>query len=134
MARTFNNTFVTEIILKFLDTDIHVKCHLTNKLLNHNLIVCGDILHKLGIIFNFENKTITWQDVSILMKPPNCTAKEFLEIKQSCPVRIATRIKQILDAEYKKINLKSIVMNLNYSKDKYINFSFRIASDIRKNI
>ena len=54
------------------------------------------------------------------MKPPNCTAKEFFVIKESRPVRNATkRIKQILDAEYKKINLKSIVMNLNYSKDKH---------------
>ena len=33
--------------------------------------------------------------------------KEFFVIKESCPVRNTTkRIKQILDAEYKKINLK----------------------------
>ena len=42
-------------------------------------------------------------------------AKEFFEIKESRPVSNATkRIKQILYAEYKKINLKSIIMNLNY--------------------
>ena len=53
------------------------------------------------------------------MKPPNCTAKKFFVINDSLPFRIATkRIKQILDAEYKKINLKSIVKNLNYLKDK----------------
>ena len=47
------------------------------------------------------------------MKPPNCMAKEFFVIKESRLVRNATkRVKQILDAEYKKINLKSIVMNL----------------------
>ena len=56
------------------------------------------------------------------MKPPNCTAKEFFAIKESCPARNAgKRIKQIFDAENKKINLKSIVMNLNYIKDKYGN-------------
>ena len=49
-------------------------------------------------------------------------AKEFFVIKESRPVRNATkRIKQILDAEYKKINLKSIIMNLNYLKDKHRN-------------
>ena len=41
------------------------------------------------------------------MKPPNCTAKKIFVIKESLPVRNATkRIKQTLDAEYKKINLK----------------------------
>ena len=56
------------------------------------------------------------------MKPPNCTAKEFFVIKESRPVRNATkRIKQILDAEYKKINLKSIIMTLDYLKDKHRN-------------
>ena len=56
------------------------------------------------------------------MKPPNCTAKEFFVIKESRPVRIVTkRIKQILDAEYKKIDLKSIIMNLNYLNYKHKN-------------
>ena len=110
MAGTFNTTFVTEIILKLLvvnhPAEIFAKCHLTDKLLNYNLILGRDILHKLGIIFNIENKTITWQEVSISMKPPYCTAKDFFVIKESNPIRISTkRIKHILDAEYKKINL-----------------------------
>ena len=42
------------------------------------MILGGDILHELSIMFNFENKTTTWQDVSISMKPPNGTAKESL--------------------------------------------------------
>ena len=54
------------------------------------------------------------------MKPPNCTAKKILVIKGSRPVKNETkRIKLILDAEYKKINI-SIIMNLNYLKDKLI--------------
>ena len=40
----------------------------------------------LGIIFNFESKTITWQDISITMKPPNCMANKFFVIKESRPV------------------------------------------------
>ena len=63
-----------------------------DKSLNYNLIIGRDILYdKLGIIFYFENKTITWQEVSISMKPPNCTAKEFFVIKESCPVKNATK-------------------------------------------
>ena len=91
MARTFNTSFVTEIIFKLPEsnhyTEIYTKCNLTDKLLNHDLILSRDIRHKLGIIFNFENKTITWQEVSISMKPSNCTAKQFFVIKKSLPVR-----------------------------------------------
>ena len=87
MAGTFNTTPLSEIILKLPElnhsAENYAKCHLTDKLLNYNLIRGRDILHKLGIIFNFENKTIIWQEVSISMKPPNCTAKEFFEIKVS---------------------------------------------------
>ena len=100
MAGMFNTNFVIEIILKLLKLnhcmEIYAKCHLTYKLLNYDSILGRDRLHELGIIFNFENKTITWQEVSISMKPSNCTAKEFFVIKECCTVRVATkRIKQI---------------------------------------
>ena len=95
-AGTFNTTFVKEIILKLPQlnhsTEVNAKCRLMDKLLNYDLILGRDILHQLGIIFDFENKTTNWQKVSISMKPPNCNAI----IKESCPVRNATkRIKQI---------------------------------------
>ena len=49
------------------------------------------------------------------MNPPNCMAKEFFVIKENHPLQnAAKRIKQILDTEYKKINLKTKAMNLNY--------------------
>ena len=71
---------------------------MTNKLSNYNLILGRDIVHELGIIFNVKNKTITWQEVPISIRPPNSTAKEFLVIKESRSVRNATkRNKQILD-------------------------------------
>ena len=45
------------------------------------------MLLKLEIIFNFENNTITLQEVSISIKPPNCTAKGFFVIKESHTVQ-----------------------------------------------
>ena len=93
MAGTFTTTFVTEIILKLpelnLSAKIYAKCHLKDKLLYYDLILGRDILHELGIIFNLKNKTITWQEVSISMKPTNCMAKEFFVIKESRPVNMA---------------------------------------------
>ena len=119
MAGTFNTIFITERILKLPElnhsAEIYVTCYFIDKLLNYDLILCKDILHKLGIIFNFENKTITWHWDSISMKTSNCRAKEFFEIKENCPVRNATKqLKQILDAKHKKVNIKSIVMSLNH--------------------
>ena len=38
-------------------TEVVTKFHLKD---THNLILGRDILHKLGIILNFENITITW--------------------------------------------------------------------------
>ena len=55
-------------------------------------------------------------------QPPNCTKKEFFVIKESCLVQNETKkIKQILDTEYIEINLKLLVMNLNYLKSKHNN-------------
>ena len=85
---------------------------MTDKLLNYNLILGRDILHEVEIIFIFENKTITCQKVSFSTKPPNCMAKEYFVIKESLSVQNRTKRKQqILDAEYKKINFKTIFMN-----------------------
>ena len=72
MAGTFNTTFETEIILKLLElnhsAENYANCHLTDKLLNYDSILGRDMLHELGTIFNFEKETITWQEVSILIK------------------------------------------------------------------
>ena len=95
MAGIFNTTFATKIILKLPIFDysakIYATCHLTDKLLNHDLILGRDMLHEISIIFNFENRTITWQEVSISKKSPNCMAKEFFVIKESHTVRTATK-------------------------------------------
>ena len=45
--------------------EIYEKCHLTDDLFHYDLIFGRDILHQIGILFNFENKTITCQEVSI---------------------------------------------------------------------
>ena len=87
MVGTFNTAFILVLKIKLLDLNHikknYAKCHLTNTLLNFNLILGRDILHELGKNFNFKNKTITWQEVSISIKPPNCTANEFFVIKES---------------------------------------------------
>ena len=57
-----------------------IKSHLTDKLLQIDLILGRDIPGKLGIIFNFKNKTISWQEVSIFINIRNYAAKGFFII------------------------------------------------------
>ena len=48
-----------------------------------------------------KNKTITWQQVFIAMKPLDCITNDFFVMKEHHPVKhIAKRIKQILHAEH----------------------------------
>ena len=63
-GRKFNTTSTMVLELKLLDlshtTAIVVICHLTDKLLNNDLILLKEKLHDLGIVLNFDNTTITW--------------------------------------------------------------------------
>ena len=67
------------------------------------------------------------------MTSPNCTAKEFFIIKEHLPVQNATkRIKRIIDAEYKKIDLESIFMSVNYLKYKHNNSLLELLQKYKK--
>jgi len=47
------------------------------------------------------------------MKPLNCTVKEYFAIQDSKRVYAETkRIKKILDAKYKKVNLAELILSL----------------------
>ena len=51
------------------------------------------------------------------MRPLDCfVIKEYRSVRNT-----TKRIKLILDTEYKKINVKSIIMNLNYLNNKHTN-------------
>ena len=66
-----------------------------------------NILHEQGMIFNFKNKTITCQEVSISIEAPNSMTKEFFVIKESYPLqKVTKRIKQILYEKHKKLSKK----------------------------
>ena len=111
MAGTFNTISTTEVGLKLLElihtAEIITKPHIKQK-------------NQLGIIFNFENKTITFQEVFILLyKTTRLYNHGILYNQRKSPrLKKSKRIKQILYAEYKQINLKTIVVNMNYRKDK----------------
>ena len=82
MAAIFNTTSVPELEIKHPVA----KCHLIDKLSNSNLILGRDMIHEPGIIFTFEHKSTTWQEVSTSLKSPDCTTNKFFIIKESRPV------------------------------------------------
>ena len=90
MEGTLDTSYMTNLDLKlpelYHNAEIYAVCHLTDKLLHYDLIRERDILHELGIIFKFKYRTVTWQEVSIPMKPSDCNTKEFFVIKERCPV------------------------------------------------
>ena len=94
MPETFYTT-TTELKLNLPElihtAEIHAKYHFMGKLLNRNLIIFRDVLHELGMIFNFKHSPITVQEVSISTKPPNYMAKEFFGTKQNGPMRNETK-------------------------------------------
>ena len=96
MVGTLNQTSTMEMELKLPELNHNVAIYTNYALLNCNLILGRDKLYDVGIIFNFKNKNIAWQEVSISMKVPNCIANKFFVINESCPVRYVTkRIKLI---------------------------------------
>ena len=82
MSGMFNTTLITKLKLKFLELNHTVettsKCHKADQLLIYDLIFGRDILHEIGMINCFKNKTITWKKASIQMKSPDCKTKKNL--------------------------------------------------------
>ena len=94
---------------------INAEFHVTSQESTYDIILGRDLLRSLGLNFNFKENTITWEHVSIDMKPRDCEIKSHFAIAESNSVKEATgRIKRILDAKYEKANLKQVIKKLNY--------------------
>ena len=94
--------------------EINENVHVTKTLSNYNLIIGQDMLHKLGVDISFSSKTMTWNDVSIDMKPPIYSRKDVFHVEEELFVSNKTdRITKILDAKYKPVNLKDLTDNLS---------------------
>ena len=118
MTGSFSLSHEVEITLKIpqLKITAHISApfHVTTKKSNYNVIFSRDSLQELGIQLDFQNNFIGWKDISLLMNNPiNCKIRTQFTIQNSKNVRnVNKRIKKILDAKYKKANLKKIVNKL----------------------
>ena len=72
------------------------------------------MLHKLGLDISFIWETMTWNKITIDMKPPTCTNKNTFFVEEELFVSNKTdRIAKILDTKYKPANLKELMENLS---------------------
>ena len=87
----------------------------TTKKINYYVIFGRDLLQELGIQLDFQNNFIEWKEINLLTKPIDCKMRTHFTIQNGKNVRNASKkIKKILDANYKKANLKNIFNDLKY--------------------
>ena len=120
---TVAGSFATsrEAKIKFKMSELNVTAHIsapfhmTTKKSKYKAIFCRDFLWEVEIQQDFQNNIIGWQEINLFMKPIDYKMRTHFTIQDSKNVRSATKtVKKILDANYKKVNLKKIVNNLRY--------------------
>ena len=101
---------------KLIEWKMHV---LNDDAMNYDIIIGRDILEELGIIIDFKNKQITWDEISTPMRSLTSLKNDGYFINDSDIVNEATKhTTRILDAHYEAANLDEIVANCHNLNDK----------------
>jgi len=88
-------------------------------MLKYDLIIGRDLLQALGILLDFKNQTITWDEITIPMKDPEASMEEGYKIHESPVLYEATeRTKQILEAKYEAVTPQQIVDGCVHLKEE----------------
>jgi len=88
---------------KLIEWKMHV---VDSKTMNYDIILGRDILEQLGIIIDFKEKQITWEEISIPMRTKEAFENEGYFIHDSEIVAEATaRTTKILDAHYEAADI-----------------------------
>ena len=89
--------------------------HVTENTSFYDMIMGRDMLRELGIQINLSTNSVTWDEVSIPLKPSNARIETDYHIDDSVAVKDATkRMKQILDAKYEPADLDEIVAQADH--------------------
>ena len=100
-----------------------------SKDLGYDIIIGRDILTELGISLSFKNKSVEWEGISIPMRDFNRIQRHRLskyefkaiirEMQEPIVTKEATeRMVKILDSNYKKANLKTVVQGARHLNKK----------------
>jgi len=81
-----------------------------SKTAKYDLITGQELLQDLGILLDFKNQTVTWDEVTIPMRDPDISLEEGFQIHESEILFEATECtKQILEAKYEAVTPQQIV-------------------------
>jgi len=101
---------------KLIEWKMHV---VDSKTMNYDIILGRDILEQLGIIIDFKEKQITWEEISIPMRTKEAFENEGYFIHDSEIVAEATaRTTKILDAHYEAADIDQTIAACQNLDDK----------------
>ena len=85
----------------------------------YDLIIGRDILQKLGMNLDFEDKVVRWNGNSASMKLPDCANDFNYNIRESFALQAEdARVQRILDASYEKADIKQVVQECTHLSKK----------------
>ena len=93
---------------------ISVNLHVYTQDSNYDTVLGRDILKKLGMILDFQNETVIWEEQEVSMKPSNYTITQHFSISDPVSIQAETeRMKKILSAKYKKADVREVADSAN---------------------
>ena len=119
MAGKFTTNCITKTVITLPElsnsAQFTIKAHVAEAKTNYDLIIGRDVLSQLGIILNFKERLITWNDAHVEMRTFDVNQQDHFFIQDSKPVQESTnRMKKILDAKYEKADLYEVTKGLKY--------------------
>ena len=84
--------------------EIAWKFHVTENLLNYNIIIGWDLLKELGITIDFSNDSMTWEEATVKMQPTDTPVIQLTSY--SIENDEDDTVKRINNTKYVKADLK----------------------------
>ena len=86
MAGTFKTRSKTSLDFSLPELNptavINTTVHITEDMSNYDMIIGRDLLHKLGLILNFKDRTVQWDNSIVEMKLPNSNRSNSFSIEE----------------------------------------------------
>jgi transposase InsO family protein len=119
-VRTNHRANVTFMLPEFSDTKtVQWAMHVFQNDINYDIIIGRDLLVEMGMIIDFNEKHIMWNDVAVPMRRSNANIKRDFYIQESEAIKAAEkRIERILDAKYEPADLDKIVEESSHLDDQ----------------
>ena len=94
---------------------IEWEAHVTKQPMSYDVIMGEDLLRELGLILDYKQETITWEDATVGMRALDSTPPPYSELFRSDNLQSqAEKMHDILAAKYKPADLQEVVSNCTH--------------------